>query len=99
MTRQRRSTQDDFALTEHKLALAAGIEFLFYLVYLLSAALGIVWLKVTGAIVTIVLSLAFLAFLVLFGEHKRRRSRWLICGFSGMLICTLVSLILGYPAP
>ena len=39
------------------------------------------------------------ALLVLKQEHKRRRSWWLLASFAGLLACTLVSLIVGFPAP
>lgn len=70
-----------------------------FLLMLLFAALGIGWLKWILAVAVILVSGAGCALLVSKQEHKRRRSWWILAAFAGMLLCTLVSLIAGYPAP
>ena len=70
-----------------------------FLLMLLFAALGVGWLKWILAMAVILVSGAGCALLVSRQEHKRRRSWWMLAAFAGMLLCTLVSLIAGYPAP
>ena len=70
-----------------------------FLLMLLFAALGVGWLKWILAVAVILVSAAGCALLISKQEHKRRRSWWMLASFAGMLLCTLVSLIAGYPAP
>ena len=63
------------------------------------AGLGIGWLKVITTIINLVASVGCLGLLYITGEFKRRRSLWLVTGFAGILLCVLVSLLLGFPAP
>jgi len=69
------------------------------ILYLLFAWKEIVALKVITAIITIVASLLSLAWLILTGEFTRRRSLWMVTGFSCIFLLVLVSLLLGYPCP
>ena len=69
------------------------------ILYLLFAWKEIVALKVITAIITIVGSLLSLAWLLLTGEFTRRRSLWMVTGFSCIFLLVLVSLLLGYPCP
>ena len=68
-----------------------------FLLYLICAAAGVIWLKVLLAIATIVIALAGLAILYLSQELMRRRSLWLTTGFFSVFLCILVSLILAFP--
>lgn len=70
-----------------------------YLLYLLFAGLGIVWLKLTLAVVGIAAGILGCAFLVLIDEHKHRRSRWVLCAFGAIAVCIVVSLITRFPGP
>lgn len=68
-----------------------------FLLYLICCIVPIYWLKVITAIVAILSCGLSLAWLYLTKELLRQRSLWLTTGFGGMLICTLVSLITGFP--
>jgi len=70
-----------------------------FIVYLIFAALDLSVLKVIIAIMSIAVSGLCLAYLYKIGEFKKARSRWLVMGFSAIILCTLVSLILNYPSP
>ena len=70
-----------------------------FLLMLLFAALGVGWLKWILAVAVILVSGAGCALLVSRQDHRKRRSWWMLASFAGMLLCTLVSLIAGYPAP
>ena len=68
-----------------------------FVVYLLVAGLGIAWFKVTLAILAIVISGLALAYLYMTGELLKKRSLWMTVGFAAIVVCTLYSLILGWP--
>ena len=70
-----------------------------FALFALFAGMGVVALKVICAIVTIIVSAMCLAFLYMTGELKKRRSLWLVVGYSGILVCLLVSLICHFPSP
>lgn len=70
-----------------------------FLLMLVAAANGIGWLKWLLAVPVILVSGLGGALLILKQEHKRRRSWWMLASFAGLLLCTLVSLITGFPAP
>jgi len=72
---------------------------LVFLLYLLFAGLGIIWLKVLFSIVAILTSVGCLGFLYLTQELLRKRSLWMSVSALSVIICTLVSLILNYPSP
>ena len=67
--------------------------------YLIFARLDIAALKVITAIISIAGSLLSLAWLFLTGELTRRRSLWMVTGFVCIVLCIVVSLLLGYPCP
>ena len=75
-----------------------GDAFVFIL-YLIFAANDLGTLKVISSIITIAASLLSMGWLYLTGEFKRIRSLWLVTGFAGILLCVLVSLLLGFPGP
>lgn len=70
-----------------------------FLLYLLCAGAGIIWLKVILAIFCVLISLAILGFLYLSQELLRSRSLWMTTGGAAILLCLIVSLLLNYPAP
>ena len=70
-----------------------------FALFVLFAGLGVVALKVICAIVTIIVSGMCLAFLYMTGELKKSRSLWLVVGYTGVLVCLLVSLICNFPSP
>ena len=72
---------------------------LIFVLYLLFAGLGLTVVKVAAAIIAILGSLLGLGWLVITGEFSRRRSLWMVTGFIAIVLCVLVSLLLGYPGP
>ena len=70
-----------------------------FVLYLICAGLSWSVLKVITAIIAICGSLLCTGWLYITGEFPRRRSLWMITGFICIVICIVVSLILGYPAP
>jgi len=72
---------------------------LIFVLYLVTAGMGITALKVITAIVSILASLLCLGFLHISGETQKRRSLWMVTGFGSIAICTLLSVILNFPSP
>ena len=72
---------------------------LVFVLYLLFAGLGLTVVKVATAIIAILGSLLGLGWLVITGEFSSRRSLWMVTGFIAIVLCVLVSLLLGYPGP
>ena len=70
-----------------------------FLLYMIFAGLGVVWLKVLTAIILVAVCGLALAWLYLTGELLRYRSRWMSVGFAAILVVLLVSLVLNYPSP
>ena len=86
-----------FKQLEQQLTIAVIVNAAIYLLYLLFAGFGITWLKVILALAGISLGILGCAFLVLIGEHKRRRSLWILCAFGSIAACILVSLLTRFP--
>ncbi len=70
-----------------------------FLLYLIFAGFGIIWLKVITAVLVILLSVACLAFLYVSKELLRPRSLWMSAAAAAILVCLLFSLILRFPCP
>ena len=81
------------------MAYALTADFGIFLLYLVFAGFGVIWLKVITAILVIVLSLACLALLYMSRELLRPRSLWMSMSAAAILLCLLVSLLLNYPSP
>ena len=78
-------------------ALIAGA--ILFVLYLICAGNGIVWLKVVLSVILFLLSGGCLAVLYLRKELLRHRSLWMTAGALAILICLLFSLVLNYPSP
>ena len=68
-----------------------------FILYILFAAFGIIWLKVISSILVILICSAVLAFMYLNGELLKRRSLWITTWAASILVCLLFSLMLNYP--
>ena len=84
---------------ESKMTLVLLSTAVFFILYLVCASFGLSVLKYILAVVSILASAACLVWLYLTGEFKRRRSLWMVTFFICVVICVVVSLLLGYPAP
>lgn len=88
-----------FRQLERLLGIVVAADLAMFALYLVCAGMGIVWLKIISAVVSLAVSGLGIGFLVLIGEHRRARSRWLLAAFVALALCCIVSLICGYPAP
>ena len=70
-----------------------------FVAYLFFAGFGIVAMKAISAIFCFLISGAVLYFLYITRELLRKRSIWMTLTFMSCVICTLVSLLAGYPGP
>ena len=95
-TRRARNTFRKFERTMTRIILGTLAAFLLMLAV---SAGGIGWMKWLLAICVMLASSLGCALLVLKQEHRRRRSWWMLASFASLLACTLVSLLLGFPAP
>ena len=91
-----RSRYKDLEKMMTLLLIASALDFVLYLVF---AGAGIVWLKVIFTIVVFIASLLGLGFLFMSGELTKKRSLWMSASFAGIILCTIVSLITGVPGP
>ena len=96
MARRSRNRYREMESLMTKIILA---DVLVFILYLVCAWLSWSVLKVITAIISIAGSLLSLAWLLLTGELTRRRSLWMVTGFACIILCTIVSLLLGYPCP
>ena len=99
MAQRKRRSRNSFRQSERLLTRVILGTLVLFLMMLAAAVGGIGWLKWLLAVTVLLLCAAGTALLVLKQEHKRRRSWWLLASFAGLLACTLVSLIVGFPAP
>ena len=82
---------------EQLMTVALIASAILFVLYLICAIAGILWLKVVIAVITLLFCLAALAFLYLTKELLRQRSLWMTTGFLSVLLCLVVSLILNFP--
>lgn len=82
---------------EQLMTVALIADVIIFVLYLIVAGAGILWLKILLAVFALLIAAAALGFLFLTQELLKQRSLWLSCGFFSVLICTVVSLILAYP--
>lgn len=76
-------------------ALLTGLAL--FILYLLFAATGVKALKYIIGIITILDGGLILGFLYISQELKKLRSRWIAAGGLSLVVCTLVSMLLGVP--
>lgn len=68
-----------------------------FILYLIVAGMGIIWLKVVLAILIIPVCVLCFVFLYLTGELLRSRSLWMTTAAASIFICLVFSLILNFP--
>ena len=84
---------------ERNMLFALLINTALFVLYLIVAGAGIIWLKVLLTTIIILFSLFCLGCLYLSKEMLRPRSLWMTVGTIGIVACLLFSLILNYPSP
>lgn len=84
---------------ERNMTYALCADCTIFVLYLIFAGLGIVWLKVILSILCTCLSAFLLWLLYVSRELLKKRSLWITTGAAAILICVLFSLILNFPSP
>ena len=70
-----------------------------FVVFLIAAANGILWLKIVTTVLSIILCLFSLFLLMSSRLLLRPRSLWMTVASVCLIICFIFSLILNFPAP
>lgn len=81
-----------------KVLIGDGVLFFLY-TFAASREGGWVAIKWIAAVFALLISALGLVWLYLTKELTRRRSLWMVTACVAILVCLLVSLILGYPCP
>lgn len=92
----KRSRYQDLERLLTGLLIASAVDFILFLIF---AGMGIIWLKVITAIFAILMPILCLGLLYMSQELLKQRSLWLTMGFFGIFLCTAVSLIANFPSP
>ena len=83
---------------ERFLTLLLMIDFIIFLLFFISTIAGGIVLRVISILLLALIGPYGLWMLYSSKELFTQRSLWLTCGFCGILICTIVSLICNYPS-
>ena len=84
---------------ERYMTLALIADAVLFVLYLICAGIGIIWLKVILAILSIALSGLCLAYLYFSKELLRQRSFWMTVCAGAVFVCVVASLLLNFPSP
>lgn len=88
-----------YKIMERNMSLVLLGDLLLFILFLIFAGNGIIWMKVLLTIFIVVVSAGSLAFLYLSNELLKRRSLWMGTAAAAILLCTVCALILNFPAP
>lgn len=99
MAQEKRARRNSYRKFEQLLTRVIIGTVVVFVLMLAAAAIGIGWLRGLLAACVLIVSGLGVALLYLKREHRRRRSRWMLAAFAALAVCTLVSLLVGYPAP
>ena len=91
--------QPRFRQLESLLTLILYVDIALFLAYLITAALGLVVVKIILAVVAILIAAFCEWMLYCAKELLKPRGLWLTCAFFSVIVCTAVSLICNFPAP
>ncbi len=99
MTPNNRNKNNRYRIMEWYMTYVLVADLGLFLLYLIFAGFGVIWLKAITAVLAILISLGCLGFLYLTQELLRKRSLWMTTAAAAILLCTLMSLILNFPRP
>ena len=87
-----------FKITEKILTIALIVATIFFIIYLIAAGSGTIWLKVLMTIFIILICGLCLAYLYMTKLLTRPRTMWMTTAAGAILICLLFSLLLNFPS-
>ena len=88
-----------YAIMERYMTFALCLDAILFILYMIVAGNGIIWLKVILTLLCLAISGALLWFLYMTKELLRQRSLWITAGAGAIAICLLFSLLLNFPSP
>lgn len=88
-----------YKVMERYMTYALCLDAVLFILYMIVAGNGIVWLKVILTLLCLALSGALLWFLYTTKELLRQRSFWITAGATAIALCLLISLVLNFPSP
>lgn len=88
-----------YKVMERYMTYALCLDAVLFILYMIVAGNGIVWLKVILTLLCLALSGALLWFLYTTKELLRQRSFWITAGAAAIALCLLISLVLNFPSP
>ena len=88
-----------YRIMERYMTYALCLDTVLFVLYMIAAGNGIIWLKVILTLLCLALSGALLWFLYVTRELLRQRSLWITVGAGAIAICLLFSLLLNFPSP
>ena len=94
-----RTKRNRYKEMEQTTTLVLLADLILFIIYLIAAANGIIWLKIVLFILTLFASLLCLVFLYYAGELTKQRSFWMTTGFASIAFCVLLAFVLNYPSP
>lgn len=94
-----KSSRSRYKKMEQIITCALLTALLFFIIFMIAAGTGVIWLKTLSAIIAILIAVLCIAFLYLSQELLRRRSLWMSVCAASIIICIIFSLLLNYPSP
>ena len=88
-----------YKIIERYMTYALCIDAVLFILYMIAAGNGIIWLKVILTLLCFAISGALLWFLYTTKELFRQRSLWITTGAAAIIVCVFFSLILNFPSP
>ena len=88
-----------YRIMERYMTYALCLDTVLFVLYMIAAGNGIIWLKVILTLLCLALSGALLWFLYVTRELLRQRSLWITTGACAIVLCLFFSLILNFPSP
>ena len=93
------SNKNRYAVMRRNMSLFLIGDFAIFIIYLIAAGSGVIWLKVLSAIIAIAASALCIGYLYLTQEIFRKRSLWMTLAAGAIAFCILYSLVLNFPSP
>lgn len=84
---------------ERMLTAALILDLIVFILFMISAGNGIIWLKVLTILGVLAISGGCLYLLYINQELMKQRSFWITVGAAAILVCLIFSLILNFPSP
>ena len=88
-----------YKVIERYMTYALCLDAVLFILYMIVAGNGIIWLKIILSLLCFALSGALLWFLYTTKELFRQRSLWITAGATAIIVCVFFSLILNFPSP